>query len=67
MAVIKLTAKENDALVTLLAAIINDDDGFLTYGLNQYERASVCRGFNKLCDAQPISAPQRAINGVTSP
>lgn len=43
-----LTAAELHAVTSLLAAVINDNDGLHSYGLSSREEAALRRGLGKL-------------------
>lgn len=51
MHIIKLTEKEHDALISFMAAIINDDAFENTYGLTAQEKAAVRRVLDKVARA----------------
>jgi hypothetical protein len=52
LARVQLTDLERDALAGLVAAVVNDDEGFDTYGLSSTEKAAVRRALSKLSAAR---------------
>lgn len=51
---VRLTDAEREAVASLVAAVVNDDAGFETYGLSATERAAVRRGLRKLLRGCPL-------------